>query len=317
MPGARPNQSQIWRDQGYDPCALHSSCPNPATTDASYGNYCIGAGPESLSVTGHITTAVRLAPRRLFVSAVQAVDMAQSIFRAAWWPIHVAVAWALTRDRTFVQRSSRVKSLYGVKNLLDIIGRTPTEPHFEGIDDVWSALREEMAAGKVRASGTPFRRVANLRGHATEINETPRDIRADEIEASWLQDDSDNEDCLVPEDWRVAHGSIWRNLCGYRNVRVFRDDVLRAFNADDVTAPSHHAIDKEANASAKAKSGPGAKARGIAEAINQLWSNKIPKGLSAKDRNKAITGRMELNGSSIPQNPERAIQRVLKARQSK
>jgi hypothetical protein len=251
------------------------------------------------------------------MSAVQAVDMAQSIFRAAWWPIRVAVAWAVTRDRTFVERSSRVKSLYGVKNLSDIIGHTPTEPHFEGIDDAWSALREEMAAGKVRASGTPFRRVAYLQGNAVETNEMGREISAAEIATLRLQDDSDVVDCLVPEDWSVAHGSIWRNLCGYRNVRVFRDDVLRAFNADDVTAPSHHAIDKEANASAKTESRRGAKARGIAEAIDQLWSSQIPTGLSAKERNKKIIDRMVLNGSSIPINPERAIQRELQARQSK
>jgi hypothetical protein len=65
------------------------------------------------------------------------------------------------------------------------------------------------------------------------------------------------------------------------------------------------------------KSGPGAKAHGIAEAINQLWPKQIPKGLSAKDRNKAILEQMKQNGSSIPSSPERAIQRVLQQRQSK
>ena len=51
----------------------------------------------------------------------------------------------------------------------------------------------------------------------------------DEIASSRLQDDGHDKDCLIPEDWRVAHGSNWNNLRGYRNVRVFRDDVLRAF----------------------------------------------------------------------------------------
>ena len=38
--------------------------------------------------------------------------MAASIFRAAWWPLPVAVAWVLTRDRVFVERSNRAgKSL--------------------------------------------------------------------------------------------------------------------------------------------------------------------------------------------------------------
>ena len=241
------------------------------------------------------------------MSAVEAVDVATSIFGRAWWPIHVAVAWALTRDRNLVERSSRVKSLYSVKNLLDIIGRAPTEPHFEGIDDAWSALREEMAAGKVRASGTPFKRVAYSRGNAVETNEMVREITAVEIGALRLQDDGDAVDCLMPEDERVARGSIWSNLCGYRNVQVFRDDVLRAFSADEVARPYRRAIDKEAHAGRKTKSGPGAKARGIAEAIDQLWPNQIPTGLSAKDRNNAIIDQMKQNGGSIPRNPERAI----------
>jgi hypothetical protein len=63
------------------------------------------------------------------------------------------------------------------------------------------------------------------------------------------------------------------------------------------------------------KSGLGAKARGIAEAISQLWPNQFPKGLSAKDRNNLIIDRMKQNGSSIPS--ERAIQRVLQKRQPK
>ena len=33
----------------------------------------------------------------------------------------------------------------------------------------------------------------------------------------------------------MAHGSSWNNLRGYRNVYVFRDDVLRAFYAEGAT----------------------------------------------------------------------------------
>jgi hypothetical protein len=167
--------------------------------------------------------------------------MTESIFRAAWWPIHVAVAWAVTRDRAFVERSNLVrslKSLSSIQTRLDLEkmraeagGRTPAKHHFEGADDAWSALREEMAtppalsspnsAGKVRTFGMPFER-RSLRGNTIETNEMGRKIAAVEIATMRLQDD----DCLVPEDWQ---GSIWGNLRGYRNVRVFRDDVLRAF----------------------------------------------------------------------------------------
>ena len=161
--------------------------------------------------------------------------MAASIFKAAWWPLHVAVAWALTRDRAFVESSNRAgKSLLSVAIALamDKVDGKPTERYFKGSTDAWSALREEMAAGNIRASGTPFRRVADLQGHAVETNEMAREIPAVEIASLRLQDDGDDKDCLIPEDWRVAHGSNWNNLRGYRNVRVFRDDVLRAFPAD-------------------------------------------------------------------------------------
>ena len=263
--------------------------------------------------------------------------MAESIFGAAWWPIHVAVAWVLTRDRAFVERSNRPgKSLrfIAVALAMDKVNGKPTEHYFKGGTDAWSALREEMAAGKVRVSGTPFRRVADLQGHAVETNEMAREIPAVEIASLRLQDDGGDKDCLVPEDWRVAHGSNGTNLCGYRNVQVFRDDMLRVFDAEvsTPTAPDRELPEvvnsvaasgvtedqaEQACVVPKSKSGTGAKAQGISEAISQLWPDQIPKGLSAKDRNKAIIDRMRQNGSSIPLSPERAIQRALRAWQSK
>jgi hypothetical protein len=65
------------------------------------------------------------------------------------------------------------------------------------------------------------------------------------------------------------------------------------------------------------KSGPGAKTRGIAQAIGQLWPSGVPEGLSAKDRNKAVIDWLRHQGYSVPGNPERAIQRVLKSRLSR
>lgn len=74
--------------------------------------------------------------------------------------------------------------------------------------------------------------------------------------------------------------------------------------------------DEPARAAPELKSGLGAKTRGIAEAINQLWPSGIPKGLSAKDRNNAVIEWLGASGHSLPTNPERAIQRVLKAQKS-
>jgi hypothetical protein len=237
-----------------------------------------------------------------------------------------------------MERSNRAgKSLLSIAVALamDKVNGKPIDCYFEGSADAWSALRKEMATGNVRASGTPFRRVADLQGHAVTTNEMAREIPALEIASLRLSDDGNDKDCLVPEDWRVAHVSNWKNFRGYRNVRVFRDDVVRVFDAagSKQVAPTREqppkavnsvvASDvaedqvKRASVAPKSKSGPGAKAQGISEAISQLWPNEIPQGLSAKDRNNAIIDRMRQNGSSVPNSPERAIQRVLRTRQSK
>jgi 7-cyano-7-deazaguanine synthase in queuosine biosynthesis len=84
--------------------------------------------------------------------------------------------------------------------------------------------------------------------------------------------------------------------------------------ADNSSGEEH---DQPARTSSKSKSGLGAKTRGIAEAIDQLWPKGIPKGLSAKDRNKAVIEWLGSKGYSLPTNPERAIQRVLKVQISK
>ena len=60
----------------------------------------------------------------------------------------------------------------------------------------------------------------------------------------------------------------------------------------------------------------GAKARGIDEAVDDLWPNGIPEGLSAKERNNRIIDWLKAKHYSIPTNPERAIQRVLQGRQT-
>jgi hypothetical protein len=77
------------------------------------------------------------------------------------------------------------------------------------------------------------------------------------------------------------------------------------------------APDESARATSEPQSRRGAKSRGIAEAIDTLWPNDFPNGLSAKERNKAIINWLEQAGYSLPTNPERAIQRVLKARRSR
>jgi hypothetical protein len=57
-------------------------------------------------------------------------------------------------------------------------------------------------------------------------------------------------------------------------------------------------------------------ARGIKEAMKQLWPDRILKGLSAKDRNNVID-QLTGNGNSVPKDSESAIQRLLKVQRPK
>ena len=241
-----------------------------------------------------------------------------SIFETAWVPLRAAVAWVMIRDQKFVERSSRaVKSLRSITTELADDQRGMLQPHFENPHDAWVALREKMAAGRVRASGTPFRRVAGLNGTAFETSEAIREIPCAEIGATRLRDDGEDKDCLVPEDWRVAHGSNLANLRGYRDVRVFRENLFQSFGAEAAGGgPSIGGAGTEVSQMGAALSpkSRGAKTRGIEEALDQEYPNGIPIGLIAKHRNIAIEKRLQRNGSSIPIDLPRAIQRVLKAR---
>jgi hypothetical protein len=159
--------------------------------------------------------------------------MAASIFKTAWWPLHVVVAWVLTRNHSFVAHSNRARSLGGVGVLLasSKVHGKPIKRYFKSVLAAWIAVREEMAAGHIRLSGSRFRRVAVSQGLAVETTGPAREIPAAEIASLGLQDDGKDRDCLVPKDWRVAHGSNWNNSWGYRNVLAFRDDVLSRYPA--------------------------------------------------------------------------------------
>ena len=61
----------------------------------------------------------------------------------------------------------------------------------------------------------------------------------------------------------------------------------------------------------------GAKARGVTEAVNQLWPEGVPKTLTGKERDQAVLRQLKRNGSSIPKDLARAVQRVLQEQRSR
>jgi hypothetical protein len=102
--------------------------------------------------------------------------------------------------------------------------------------------------------------------------------------------------------------------------------ATKALTPNSVATESHDGISAEktqAGVEPKPDIGEikGAKSQGIAEAIDRLWPDGPPKGLTAKERNQAIIKELGKRGCSTPKNWEtaipRAIQRVLKKRKKR
>jgi hypothetical protein len=113
-----------------------------------------------------------------------------------------------------------------------------------------------------------------------------------------------------------------RSRAYQHRVELHSADVLKVLcNGEKV--PDEQAAVRRSQPKGEPK---GAKTRGIIEAIRQLWPNhRIPEGLTAKDRDKAIIDQLTGNGGSVPSSrtikrsvpSSRTIQRVLKKLKSK
>src|SRR5262249_54318938 len=152
----------------------------------------------------------------------------ESIFAAPWWPLHVAVAWVLTRDREFTERVSsagRTDISIDIALAVDQSAGRPAQTFEAGVPEAWHALFRAMADGRVPAAGARFtQRSAGT--SAVERTGTRRSISAEEIGSlEYHRDGSDR--CLIPTDWRAARSSNRRNLRGYRDVHV-RSNALFA-----------------------------------------------------------------------------------------
>ena len=72
------------------------------------------------------------------------------------------------------------------------------------------AIEIRLEEGAIKTVGTPFRR-SNEGSAANETSESQREIKEAELGSLMLHEEGDAF-CLIPQDWRVARGSNWRNL---------------------------------------------------------------------------------------------------------
>ena len=169
-------------------------------------------------------------------------EAGSNVFDLEWWPLDIAIAWVLTRDRTFVERQWKRggNGPVGITVAVELekAGGRPLTLEFPGVYEAWTQLKSRLVEGAIKTVGTPFRRVGDSAAEASETSESPREIKEAEI-ASLILHEEGEAFCLIPEDWRVAKGSNWQNLCGYRNVQLRPNGVMVYFPfSADLTLPS-------------------------------------------------------------------------------
>src|SRR5712664_3815755 len=128
----------------------------------------------------------------------------RSAFELKWWPLDIAIAWVLTRDRTFVERQWKRSSgkLTGISVAVaaDKVYGRPLTLEFPGVTEAWTQLKSRLEEGAIKTVGTPFRRVADSSNAASETSESQREIADAEISSLMLHEEGDDL-CLIPEDW--------------------------------------------------------------------------------------------------------------------
>ena len=147
----------------------------------------------------------------------------------------VAVAWVLLRSRHVVEqlldrhpRKPITFTTVATYAAALKAGGQHTTPEFENSEAAFHELRHLLETGEIEIVGTPFSRVGDLQGSSRLEMGNQQTIFYTEI--SSLVPFNDHGDlCLIPRDWRAAHGSARTNLRGYRNVLVRSAALVRTF----------------------------------------------------------------------------------------
>jgi hypothetical protein len=155
--------------------------------------------------------------------------------REAWWPLAVAVAWVLLRSRQVVEqlfeRHPRKPITFTTVDVYAAslkAGGQHTTPELENSEAAFRELRHPLETGEIEIVGTPFVRVSDRQGSSRLKMENQQTIPYTEI-SSLVPFDDHGDLCLIPRDWRAAHGSARTNLRGYLNVRVRSAALVRTF----------------------------------------------------------------------------------------
>jgi hypothetical protein len=173
----------------------------------------------------------------------------------------------------------------------------------EGKIDLCRAIADKKIAVRVRIAASDTKGGSSFTGRNIRVppHLTPADFDWTHSKPvrPWSIGPAPGQHYSWIEDWKSRPIDL---------IELSTDDVAKVLSS----AASNDTTSQYARPNSK--SGGGAKSIGIEEAIYQLWPNGIPKGLSAKERDNKIYSKMKENGSSLPRDLARAIQRVLERR---
>jgi hypothetical protein len=178
------------------------------------------ATPEPLLATTRL--------RRVMTELHHITLMQWLALREAWWPISVAVAWVLLRDRSVVEQFLELHS-YKPITFVDTFaafwkvgGGQP--PQFANSKAAFRALEHRWQTDEIKIAGTYFVR----EGGELKMGKQQTIPYAERSSLRYFDDHE--APCLIPRDRRAAHGSSPRiNLWGYRNVVSLSATLVRAF----------------------------------------------------------------------------------------
>jgi hypothetical protein len=209
--------------------------------------------------------------------------------------------WAILGRETKVDLTPDDGALLQTERLVRI-GDEDAAPNAEQLD----AIR--------KATGLVWRQfMLRAFDRAVSIKSIVLNARIQSVAAPFERLPADVWPVLEVLDWEngvavAPDGSVYWSI----HVRPFAEDATIRGRSAEAAAHESGAIKAvHLGTSSAARAGGGAKKRGITEAIEQLWPNGIPKGLSAKQRNIRIVDWLKNNGCSVPASPERAIQRAI------
>lgn len=238
--------------------------------------------------------------------------------REAWWPIAVAVAWVLLRNRAVVDqllaRHPRKPVTFTTVAVHAAALKASDKRPASDLRDSEAAFRElshRWEAGDIEVVGTPFVRVGDQSGSSALTMGNQQTIFYTEF-SSLIPHDDGGELCLIPRDRRAARGSKRNDLRGYRNVQVRSTALVGAFpetmpqlahapNGESFSpAPKILPATKSENSHARATSAPPRRSRSgrtslqqaVLDAKKRLWPDgKMP--MVAKRRDEAIAREVE------------------------